>query len=139
MEESFSLLDVTKLSIGDRQYTVSVGDKEAVSQLFYCYKDEKKGVIPGGNWQCDSDRLGRPFAHSIVISEAVPTESAYADFDGVDHDPAPGEAAYRFETPLLASRCWNRVQEGGGEEGDEGSEGEEGKGKEEENIEEVRL
>ena len=89
MEESFSLLDVTKLSIGDRQYTVSVGDKEAVSQLFYCYKDEKKGVIPGGNWQCDSDRLGRPFANSIVISEAVPTESAYADFDGVGHDLPP--------------------------------------------------
>ena len=89
MEESFSLLDVTKLSIGDKQYTVSVGDKEAVSQLFYCYKDEKKGVIPGENWQCDSDGLGRPFAHSIVISEAVPTESAYADFDGVGHDLPP--------------------------------------------------
>lgn len=49
MEESFSLLGVTKLSIGNKQYTVSVGDKEAVSQLFYCYKDEKKGVIPGAD------------------------------------------------------------------------------------------
>lgn len=45
----FSFLDVEKLSIGDKQYALRVGDKEAVSQLFYCYKDEKKGVIPGSN------------------------------------------------------------------------------------------
>ena len=41
---------MTKLSVGDRKYTVSVGDKEAVSQFFYCYKDEKKGLIPGFPW-----------------------------------------------------------------------------------------
>ena len=38
---------MTKLTVGDKHYTVSVGDKEAVAQFFYCYKDEKKGVIPG--------------------------------------------------------------------------------------------
>lgn len=30
--------------------------------------------------------LGRPFAHEIIITEDLATDSSYADFDGKGHD-----------------------------------------------------
>ena len=30
--------------------------------------------------------LGRPFAHEIIITEDLATDSSYADFDGRGHD-----------------------------------------------------
>ena len=38
---------MSELEVGGKKYLVREGDNEAVCQLFYCYKDEKKGVLPG--------------------------------------------------------------------------------------------
>ena len=35
------------MTVGGKKYVVKEGDSEALCQLFFLYKDDKKGVLPG--------------------------------------------------------------------------------------------
>ena len=64
---------------------VTQGDNEALCQVFFCYKDAKKGVIPG----CHPNQplfVGRPFTREIIITEKFSNEVTHATFDGEGHD-----------------------------------------------------
>ena len=43
----FDCIAVSEFKIGDRTFSARQGDKEALCQVFFCYKDTNKGVIPG--------------------------------------------------------------------------------------------
>lgn len=41
------LLAINEFTLNGRHFSITEGDKEVISQTFFCYKDESKGVIPG--------------------------------------------------------------------------------------------
>ena len=43
----FDCIAASEFKIGDRTFLARQGDKEALCQVFFCYKDTNKGVIPG--------------------------------------------------------------------------------------------
>ena len=77
---------MSELTVGEKKYLVREGDNEAVCQLFYCYKDEMKGVLPG---RCLVDRvefIGKPFARELIIEEAPQKDLFYSAVDGAGKD-----------------------------------------------------
>lgn len=81
----FDCVAVSEFKIGDRTFFARQGDKEALCQVFFCYKDANKGVIPGHFW-VHVLRVGRPFTREIIITEKFSNEKSYASFDGAGHD-----------------------------------------------------
>ena len=75
---------MSELTVGDKKYLVREGDNEAVCQLFYCYKDEKKGVLPGRYIVAPVEWVGKPFARELS-SEGNYVVYAYA-VDGAGKD-----------------------------------------------------
>ena len=77
---------MSELTVGDKKYLVREGDNEAVCQLFYCYKDEKKGVLPGRYIVAPVEWVGKPFARELIIEEAPQKDLFYSAVDGAGKD-----------------------------------------------------